>query len=263
MSDVKPIKIAVSGKGGVGKTTIAAALLLLMARRGRRVLAVDADPDANLATALGLDADAQAAIIPIAKQAALIEERTGAKPNQFGQLFKLNPEVADIADTFATRHCGVDLLVLGAVPKGGGGCACAENVLIRALVNDLVLYKNEALVMDMEAGIEHLGRATASGVDLMLLVVEPGQRSVDSARRILRLCQDIHLKNIKLVANKVNGQPDRDFLTQALPDVEFLAFVPYTEELRGIDRTGRSVLDGAGPELAAVFEALLAKVEAS
>ncbi|MFA4945875.1 MAG: AAA family ATPase [Lentisphaeria bacterium] len=263
MPEAKPLKIAVSGKGGVGKTTIAAALLLLMARQGRRVLAVDADPDANLATALGLDAAAQAAIVPIAKQAALIEERTGAKPNQFGQIFKLNPEVADIADKFAVKHNGVELLVLGAVPKGGGGCACAENVLIRSLVTDLVLYKNEALVMDMEAGIEHLGRATASGVDLMLLVVEPGQRSVDSARRILRLCGEIKLKNVKLVANKVNGPKDREFLAAALPGLEFLAFIPYTDELRRIDRNGLSVLAGAGPELGAIFQEILTKIEAT
>ena len=256
------MKIAVSGKGGVGKTTVAAALLLLMARQGRRVLAVDADPDANLATALGLDAAAQAVIVPIAKQAALIEERTGAKPSQSGQIFKLNPEVADIAGKFAVRHNGVDLLVLGAVPRGGGGCACAENVLIRSLVTDLVLYKNEALVMDMEAGIEHLGRATASGVDLMLLVVEPGQRSVDSARRILRLCRDINLKNVRLVANKVNGPKDREFLAGALPDAEFLAFIPYTDDLRTIDRNGLSVLDNAGPELQTIFNDLLTKISA-
>ena len=261
MPDVKPMKIAVSGKGGVGKTTVSAALSLLLARRGVRVIAVDADPDANLASGLGLSETAQKQIIPIAKHAALIEERTGAKVAQYGQIFKLNPEVSDIADKYATMHNGVALLVLGAVAKGGGGCACAENVLIRALVTDLVLYKNEALVLDMEAGIEHIGRATATGVHQMLVVVEPGQRSVDSAERIIRLCGDINIRNIKLVANKVSGAKDEEFLRQAFPNHEFLAFIPYSEEIRRLDRDGLSVIDGISPELLAKFETILEKVE--
>ena len=151
------MKIAISGKGGVGKSTFAAALSLLLARQGRQVLAVDADPDSNLAASLGVSAADRRRIVPIARQVALIEERTGAKVSQFGQVFKINPEVSDIADTFACRHNGVALLVLGAVERGGGGCACPENVLLKALVSELVLRRNEALVMDMEAGIEHLG----------------------------------------------------------------------------------------------------------
>ena len=262
MSDAKPLKIAVSGKGGVGKTTISAALSLLMARRGRRVIAVDADPDANLASGLGISEKEQAEIIPIAKHAALIEERTGAEVNQYGQIFKLNPEVSDISDKYSTKHNGVNLLVLGAVSKGGAGCACAENTLIRALVTDLVLYKNEALVLDMEAGIEHLGRATASGVHQMLLVVEPGQRSIDSAERIIRLCKDINLKNIRLIANKVNGPEDEAFLRKSLPEQEFLAFIPYCDEIRRLDRDGLSVLDGVSPELMARFEGILDRLEA-
>jgi CO dehydrogenase maturation factor len=260
MADSKPIKLAISGKGGVGKTTLSAALALLMARRGRRVIAVDADPDANLASGLGVPESEQAKIIPIAKHAALIEERTGAKVSQYGQMFKLNPEVSDIADKYATRHAGVDLLVLGAVAKGGGGCACAENVLIRALVTDLVLYKNEALVLDMEAGVEHIGRATATGVNLLIVVVEPGQRSVDSAERIIRLCRDINMRNIKLVANKVSGPKDEEFLRQALPGYEFLEFIPYSEEIRRIDRDGMSVLDGLSPALLAKYETILDRV---
>jgi len=168
------MKIEISGKGGVGKTTLAAALSLLMVQRGRKVLAVDADPDANLASALGISEEKQGTIIPISRQVALIEERTGAKVKQYGQVFKLNPEVSDIADKFAIRHSGVALLVLGAIESGGSGCACPESTLIRALVTDLVLYKDDALVMDMEAGIEHLGRGSARGVDTMIIVLEPG-----------------------------------------------------------------------------------------
>ncbi|MCU0644166.1 MAG: AAA family ATPase, partial [bacterium] len=190
------MKIAISGKGGVGKTTLAAALALLMARQGKKVLSVDADPDANLAAALGISVEKQQAIIPISRQVALIEELTGAKVKQYGQIFKLNPEVSDIADRFATIHNGVVLLVLGAIEGGGTGCACPESTLIRALITDLVLYKDDALIMDMEAGIEHLGRGTARGVDAMIIVLEPGQRSIDSAQRVIRMAGEIGLKDV-------------------------------------------------------------------
>jgi len=255
------MKLAISGKGGAGKSTLAAALVLLMARHRRKVLAVDADPDANLAAALGIHTSEQEKIIPISRQAALIEERTGAEVKQYGQIFKLNPEVSDIAGRFAYHHQGAALLVLGAVDRGGGGCACPESVLMRALVTDLVLYKDEALVMDMEAGVEHLGRATASGVDRMIIVVEPGQRAVDSTRRILRLSRDIGLKDIRLVANKVMGPEDEDFIRDAFPENEFIGIIPYREEFRRADRDGISVLDGLPDDLLLRFEDILKNLE--
>jgi len=255
------MKLAVSGKGGAGKSTLAGALILLMACKGIKVLAVDADPDANLASTIGIPAIEQERIVSIARQSALIEERTGAKVRKYGQIFKLNPEVSDIADTFAYRHKGVALLVLGAVDRGGAGCACPENVLMRALVSDLVLYKDEALVMDMEAGVEHLGRATASGVDRMVIVVEPGQRAVDSTRRILRLAYDIGLQDIRLVANKVTGPEDERFIRNAFPENAFLGIIPYREELRRTDRDGRSVLDDLPDDLLRCFSDILKKLE--
>jgi CO dehydrogenase maturation factor len=256
------MKLAVSGKGGVGKSTLAAALALLMARRGWKVLALDADPDANLAATLGIPEEKRKQIIPISRQVDLIEERTGAKVKQYGQIFKLNPEVSDIAGNFAMNHEGVSLLVLGAVERGGSGCACPENVLIRALVTDLLLYNNEALVMDMEAGIEHLGRATAQGVDTMVVVVEPGLQSIECARRIENLSREIGLKNTQFVANKVNGDLDEEFIRNAFPKRPLLGRIPFCETIRRNDWNGRSVLDGLDENSIGVFEGILDKLAA-
>jgi CO dehydrogenase maturation factor len=257
------MKIAISGKGGVGKSTLAAALALLMARRGQKVLAVDADPDSNLAACLGISKEKQKTIVPISKQVALIEERTGAKVKQYGQIFKLNPEVSDVADRYALLHDGVALLVLGAVQKGGGGCACPESVLIRALVTDLVLVKNEALVMDMEAGVEHLGRGTARGVDAMIVVLEPGQRSIETAQRVIRMGKEIGLRNVQFVANKITSADDEMFIRSAFPEHRLLGTIPFSEDIRLSDRTGRSVLDGLSEEMTARFGAILDELESN
>jgi len=249
------MKIAVSGKGGVGKSTVAASIALILAQRGGRVLALDADPDANLAASLGIPKTVK--ITPISGEIALIEERTGAKIDQYGQIFKLNPNVSDVAEKFAVSHNGVDLLVLGAIKRGGGGCACPENVFIKALVNDLVLYKNETLIMDMEAGIEHLGRATSSGVDVMVIVVEPGQRSLDCADTVIRMSKEIGLANFVIVGNKVTCEDDRRFITNGLSGFNVSAFISYSENIRRADRDGVSALDGMNGEERAILENLV------
>ncbi len=254
------MKIAISGKGGVGKSTIAAALALTLAKNGGKVLALDADPDANLAAALGITKEQQQRIVPISRQIELIEERTGAKVDQYGKVFKLNPEVSDVADHYAFTHNGVSLLVLGAITTGGGGCACPENTFIRALVTDLVLFKNETLIMDMEAGIEHLGRATAQGVDLMVVVVEPGQRSIDCATTVIRMANEIGIKKLAFVLNKVTGPEDEDFIRQSLPGQEILAVIPYARSIRNADRDGVSVLDVLDGELLAKFNDVINKI---
>ncbi|MBU8913765.1 MAG: AAA family ATPase [Spirochaetales bacterium] len=254
------MKIAITGKGGVGKSTLSAALALLLTDSGNKVLAIDADPDANLAGALGVPPEIQDAIVPVSKQTELIEERTGAKVNQYGQMFKLNPEVSDIADTYATVHNGIPLLVLGAIRRGGGGCACPENVLLRALVRDLILHKDETLILDMEAGIEHLGRATASGVDIMLVVVEPGQMSIDCAQRILELSEEIGISRVYVVGNKVRDQEDKEFIVNSLPGAQLLGFVSYRDEFRKADRPGISVVEALTDDSIAQFKQILSDI---
>lgn len=254
------MKIAISGKGGVGKSTVAAALALHLAKRGR-VLALDADPDANLASALGIPQAEQDKMTTIAREIDLIEERTGAKVNEYGRVFKLNPDVSDVADKYAITKDGVSLLVLGAIQNGGAGCACAESTFLRALVTDLVLFKNETLIMDMEAGIEHLGRATAKGVDLMIVVVEPGKRSIDCAHTVKRMSGEIGVKKVAYIGNKIASPEDEAYIRESLAGEEILAMIPYSGALRKADRDGLSVLDTIDGEIKAVFDGLFSKVE--
>lgn len=235
------MKLAVSGKGGVGKTTFSALLIRTLNAQGKRVLAIDADPDANLAAALGIpDADK---IVPIAEMKELILERTEAQPGTIGGFFKLNPKVDDLPDSLSAKLENIKLMRLGGVKKGGGGCICPESTLLRALMLHIVLARDEVVVMDMEAGIEHLGRATASAVDKLIVVVEPGRRSMDTAGNIKKLASEIGLKNIGLVGNKIRGQKDEEFLKKHLSDFEFLGFIRHDEALIEADLDGVSPYD--------------------
>lgn len=228
------MKIAVSGKGGVGKTTVAAFLIKALALDGYRVLAIDADPDANLAHALGLGSHLQ--IVPISQMKELIEERTETKLGGFGAFFKLNPKVDDLPESLGIEAMeGVRLLVMGGVKKGGTGCVCPESTLLKNLVRHIVLQRNEAVVMDMEAGLEHLGRGTASAVDLLLVVVEPGMRSMDTARQINRLAKDIGIKRVSVVINKLRSKEEEAFAEKELGDMEILAKLPFSERILKAD----------------------------
>ncbi|HSO20470.1 MAG TPA: carbon monoxide dehydrogenase accessory protein CooC [Desulfosarcina sp.] len=237
------MKLAVSGKGGVGKTTFSSLLARTLSDRGKTVLAIDADPDANLAAALGIaDADK---VTPIAEMKELIFERTGAQPGTIGGFFKLNPKVDDIPDTLSVRLDNIKLMRLGSVKKGGSGCLCPESTLLKALVTHVVLGRDEVVIMDMEAGIEHLGRATAQAVDKLIVVVEPGRRSIDTAEHIRRLASEIRLNQIAIVGNKIRGPKDEDFLRSHLTDFEFLGFLPYDDTLIEADLSGASPYDTA------------------
>jgi CO dehydrogenase maturation factor len=235
------MKIAVSGKGGVGKTTFSALLIRTLSDMGKKVLAIDADPDANLAAALGIPNADQ--ILPIAEMKEMIFERTGAQPGTMGGFFKLNPQVDDLPDTYSIRKDNIKMMRLGSVKKGGGGCLCPESTLLKSLVMHIVLARDEVVVMDMEAGIEHLGRATAKAVDRLIVVVEPGRRSIDTAEHIRRLAKEIHLERIAVVGNKIRSPKDEAFLREHLSDFEIIGFLPYGDALIEADLNGKSPYD--------------------
>ncbi|MDR0596865.1 MAG: AAA family ATPase [Clostridiales Family XIII bacterium] len=236
------MKIAITGKGGVGKTTLAASLARLYAWDGRRVLAVDADPDANLGLALGFTEDEVAAISPIAAMSELIAERTGADKENYGKFFKINPRVDDIPERFAVDKGGVKLLVMGTVDTGGGGCVCPEHVMLKRVISHLVLHSDEVVIMDMEAGIEHLGRGTAGMVDRFIVVVEPGARSVQTYERIKALAADLGVKQVSVVANKIMGSADRDFIHERVPQGDLLGFISFGAGVMEADKAGEAPL---------------------
>ena len=207
------------------------------------MLAIDADPAANLWTALGVPADTAEKIAPIAEMEDLIYERTGAKPGAIGGMFKLNPRVDDIPDRFGLTHRGVRLLVMGTLKTGGTGCLCPENALLRSLVTHLLLRRDEVLIMDMEAGIEHLGRGTARAVDAFIIVVEPGRRSLQTARAIRSLAADIGIQQALVVGNKVRNAEDRAFITDNLVDFRVAGFLSHSPLAIEADRRGVAVYD--------------------
>jgi CO dehydrogenase maturation factor len=231
------MKLAVTGKGGVGKTTVCALLARAFADAGRRVIAVDADPNATLASCLGFsDPDA---ITPLIEMEDLIEERTGVKPGTQGAIFKLNPRVEDIPERFCTTQEGVRLLRMGALKRGGAGCYCPENAFLKSLVSHLFLVEQDVLIMDMEAGVEHFGRGTAQGVDWLLIVVEPSRQSVDTAGRIRSLAGDIGLSRLGVIGNKCRGDEERDFIARSVAPLPLLGAIPYDDGLRLAEQEGR------------------------
>jgi CO dehydrogenase maturation factor len=223
------LKIAVTGKGGTGKTTLAGILAWCLRDDGYRVLAVDADPDANLASAIGIPPELTASLLPISERRELVRELTGAEPGEFGQMFKMNPNVSDIPDEYSVDYEGMKLLVMGAVRKGGGGCACPENVLLQSLLAEIVLNRDEAVIVDMEAGIEHLGRATCKAVDKMLITVEPGARSISTAKRIIELAGEIGIERFGVVGNRIASRDQAAWIVNQLDPDLVIGMVPYSE----------------------------------
>ena len=252
------MKIAITGKGGVGKTILASLLSRIFAESGYSVLAIDADPDSNLAATLGFPHPEK--ITPISEMTDLIEERTGVRPGQAATYFRLNPKVDDLPEKYCQEYNGIRLMVMGRIKKGGSGCYCPESALLRALLTYLLLARDEVVILDMEAGIEHLGRATAKAVDKLIVVVEPSRRSVETAYRIDKLAQDIGLQNIAVVGNKIRSQLEKEFLISSLSNFEFLGFIPYDQAIVEADLANLPLLNSSQrviTEVRNIFKALL------
>lgn len=232
------MKIAITGKGGVGKTTLSAILSHLYAAEGKKVIAVDADPDANLAAALGVSPEALSGIRPIAEMTDMIEERMGSRPGQSGGVFKLNPRVDDIPEEFGYRFNNIVLLVTGKSKEAASGCYCPENVFLRRLLKHLVVNRDEIVIVDMEAGIEHLTRGTTEAVDAFIVVVEPGQRSIQTAHTVKEMAKGLGVKKVFVVANKVRGEDDLNFIKKLLPDADILGAINFSHDIMESDIAG-------------------------
>jgi len=246
------MKIAISGKGGVGKTLLASLLAGIFSDAGYSVIAIDADPDANLATSLGFP-DANN-IIPMSEMKELISERTETGPGKSKFYFKINPKVDDIPDKYSVKHGNIRLLVMGQVKRGGSGCYCPENALLSSLMAHLLIARNEVVILDMVAGIEHLGRGTAKAVDNLIVVVEPGRGSIETAYRIEKLAKDIGLKNIALVGNKINNQQEKRYLVSSLKGFDFLGFIPYDTAIMQAEIKNMPLLKASNKISSAVYD---------
>jgi CO dehydrogenase maturation factor len=251
------MKIAITGKGGVGKTLLAAFLSRIFAASGYQVIAIDADPDANLAATLGYPHPEQ--MTPISELSDLIEERVGVRPGTAGSFFKLNPRVDDLSEKYSVKMDGIRIMSMGRIKRGGTGCYCPEGALLQALVSHLLLQRDEVVILDMEAGIEHLSRGTASAVDKLIIVVEPGRRSLETARKIKMLAQDLGLKNIAAVGNKTRSEADLEFIAANLPGIEILGFIDYDPAINDADLANQSLFN-ASPLTTKAVESIYEKL---
>lgn len=244
------MKIAISGKGGVGKTLLAAFLSKIFASNGYSVIAIDADPDANLAATLGFPNPEK--ITPISELKDLIEERVGVRPGTSGSFFKLNPKVDDLTEKYSVKVDGIRIMSMGRIKRGGTGCYCPEGALLQALVSHLLLQREEVVILDMEAGIEHLSRGTIKAVDKLIIVVEPGRRSLETAATIKKLAQDLGLSNIAAVGNKIRNEADEQFIKSNLPDVEIIGFIYYDAAINDADLANVSLFKASPGTMNAV-----------
>ncbi len=240
------MKIAITGKGGVGKTTLASILAHLYAEEGKSVIAVDADPDANLASALGIPREEAERIKPITAMAELIQQRTGAKPGSMGGTFTLNPKVDDLPEGVGYRMNRILLLTMGKVKDAASGCYCPENVLLRSLLRHLIVKRSEVVIVDMEAGIEHLTRGTAESVDAFIVVVEPGLRSIQTAKTVFSMARGLGVSKVFVVANKVRGQGDIEFIESHIGGQYVIGSIAFSNAIMEADMMGSSPCSYSG-----------------
>lgn len=251
------MKIAISGKGGTGKTTIAACLSQIFLKKGKRVILIDADPDSNLKSTLNIEEE----IIPLVELKEIIAERTGSSPGERAIIFKMNPEVDDIPEKFFYRRGNLLVGIMGRVKGGGVGCYCPENAFLKAVLRNLILKREDVVILDMEAGIEHLGRATAEGVDCLLIITEPTEKSIETTRRIEKLAREIKIQNIDVIGNKVESEEEKIFVEEKLKGIKILGFIPYIQKLKRGELEGNLPWESA-PELMNYIEAIVDEMEA-
>jgi CO dehydrogenase maturation factor len=234
------LKIAIGGKGGVGKTTICAGLAWLFAEGGFDVLAIDADPNANLALAFGIPSEQNP--IPLIKMKELIAERTGTGKDAVGAYFKLNPKVSDLPEKYWLNVDGLKLLVLGAITQGGAGCACPEGAFLKAMLTYTILQRQELVLVDLAAGVEFMGRASVQGIDALVVIVEPGGRSIETANNLAKMARELGIKKVTAIANKITERSQEDLIRSELKDVALLGVLAYSPSVQQADLQRASVM---------------------
>ena len=247
------MKIAISGKGGVGKTTLMALLANQLQKEGKEVLVIDADPSPHMAETLGIEGVEN--ITPIADMKDMLVERSGKTDGS--SFYNINPRVDDLMSRFIVEKEGIKLMVLGAIQSAGKGCACPENTVLRRLLTKLLLSSSQVVLLDMEAGVEHLGRGTIAGIDHLLIVVIPSRSGVRTAKKIHDLATQVEIPKISFVGNLITGQPDRAFLNDAL-EADPIAFFPDSAHIRKSERNGTSIIDAASDVDTAIHDVLKA-----
>ncbi|MEW5783656.1 MAG: AAA family ATPase [Bacillota bacterium] len=247
------LKIAVSGKGGAGKSTLAANLVYCLTKKETPVFAVDADPDANLGLTLGLDPEKVLSLRPLCE----LQEVIDAKNAGGGTFVDLNPDVSDILENYTLRDGLIRFLKMGGIKQGGSSCYCKENSFLNAVLTNVLLDRPEPVVLDMSAGIEHLTRGTARGIQLMLVVVEPTRAGLSTALAVDRLAGELAVPQVFFIGNKTRAPEDRQFLFDALPPERIAGMIPFTE--KALERARLTEISGFKPEdllpgMEAIFE---------